>query len=176
MKHITQANTLLTMSTAAGTLLAASVLLTGCQSTMANQSNYTNNPSQAVTMPLTESKLQHYNWQLVSVTDKSGNNSQSGLFYNTQKPLILSFMPNGRISFGNTCNHLSANYMLTNDNVQIRDITSTRMLCEPAMMTFDRLVPSTVNGQFKLTEDSHAQPVLTVTGANQINVYKPVNK
>ena len=32
--------------------------------------------------------------------------------------------------------------------------------------------PSTLNGQFKLTEDSKGTPMLTVTSVNQISIFK----
>lgn len=155
-----------------GTVLAGSALLTACQSAP----TITNNPQKAVTMPLTDSKLQNYDWQLVSVTNAAGNNAQGALFADPAKPLIIKFEQGGKISFNNTCNKMSGNYMLTNDNVVVGDIASTRMMCEPARMAFDSLAPTTVQGQYKLTQDANGQPVLTVTSANQISVFKPVAK
>lgn len=159
------------IQTTAGLVLAASLGLTACQSTP----TITTNPTKAVIMPLTDSKLQNYDWQLVSVTNAAGNKAQEKLF-TYGKPLIVKFEQGGKISFKNTCNKMWGNYMLTNDNVIVGDIASTRMMCEPAGMAFDTLAPTTVQGQFKLTEDGNGQPVLTVTSTNQISVFKPVAK
>lgn len=147
--------------------------LTGCQS-MANTYTTVNNPAQAVTLPLTNEKLQHYVWQLASVTDTAGKPAAQGLFYNANKPLLMKFDKAGKVRFENTCNQLWADYMLTNDNVTVGDFASSRMACDPKLMAMDSLAPSTVNGQFKLTQTDKGEPVLTVTGANQISVFKPV--
>lgn len=154
-------------------ILASSAILTACQTAPAT--TITTNPAKAVTLPLTDSKLQHYDWQLVSVTNAAGNNAQEKLF-TYGKPLIVKFEQGGKVKFMNTCNSLWGNYMLTNDNVVVGDIASTRMMCDPAGMAFDALAPTTVQGQFKLTQDAKGEPVLTVTSTNQISIFKPVAK
>lgn len=154
--------------------MMVTALLTGCQIISNTAKHTTTNPAKAIIMPLSDSKLQNYHWQLVSVTDKVGNATQKGLFFDKNKPLIVSFNKGGRVVLENTCNNLSANYMLTNDNVVVGDMVATRMMCEPALMAFDSLAPSTLQGQFKLTQGEHGKPVLTVTSDNQINVFEPV--
>lgn len=155
----------------AASMLAGGMSLTACQTSPMT----TTNPTKAVTMPLTDSKLQNYDWQLISVTNAAGNNAQEKLFTHG-KPLIVRFETGGKVTFKNTCNKMWGNYMLTNDNVVVGDVASTRMMCDPDSMAFDTLAPTTVQGQFKLTEDGKGQPVLTVTSANQVSVFKPVAK
>lgn len=149
--------------------------LTGCQS-MANSTPTVSNPTQAVTLPLTNSKLQNYVWQLMTVTDKAGKPIAQELFYNANKPLLVTFDKDGKVKFANTCNKMWADYMLTNDNVVVGDFAGTRMLCEPNRMTFDKLAPSVLKGQYKLTQTGDGEPVLTVTHDNQVSVFKPVPK
>ena len=148
--------------------------MTGCQ-TIADSKSGMSNPTQALTLPLADATLQNYRWQLVSVTDFSGKPTKLELF-NQAKPLLVSF-DKGRVSFDNTCNRMWGNYSLTHDNVLIKNIVSTRMMCMPeSRMAFDAAVPSTLKGQFKLTQDIKGQPVLTVTSVNQISIFKPVAK
>ena len=152
-------------------LVTGAVGITGCQTTMG-----VTNPSKAVTLPLTEAKLQNYRWQLVSVTDLAGKPTKQELF-NQPQPLLVNFEKDGRVSFSHTCNRMWGNYMLTNDNILVQNIASTRMMCMPeSRMAFDTAAPSTLKGQFKLTQDSHDHPVLTVTDTNQISIFKPVAK
>ncbi len=161
-----------TYSLALGCLIAGTLAMTGCQ-TIADSKLGIVNPTQAVTLPLADATLQNYRWQLVSVTDLSGKPTKPELF-NQAKPLLVSF-DKGRVSFDNTCNRMWGNYSLTHNNVWIKNIVSTRMMCMPeSRMAFDAAAPSTLNGQFKLTQDTKGQPVLTVTSVNQISIFKPV--
>ena len=163
-----------TYSLALGCLIAGTLAMTGCQ-TIADSKLGIVNPTQAVTLPLADATLQNYRWQLVSVTDLSGKPTKPELF-NQAKPLLVSF-DKGRVSFDNTCNRMWGNYSLTHDNVLIKNIVSTRMMCLPeSRMAFDTAAPSTLKGQFKLTQDIKGQPVLTVTSVNQISIFKPVAK
>lgn len=135
------------------------------------------NPAQAVTLPLSDAKLQNYVWQLASITDKAGkpiDSVQKALA--NQPPLQVKFEKGGKVSFNNTCNKMWGNYMLTNDNMVVGDIASTRMMCEPTKMAIDSLAGEVLKGQFKLTETSGGQPVLTITSDNQIRIFKPVAK
>lgn len=161
------------------TLLVTGAAITGCQTTHTLQTTQATGAAQvaqAMTLPLTEAKLQNYRWQLVSVTDLAGKPTKPELL-NQAKPLIVSFDKEGRVSFDNTCNRMWGNYMLTNDNVLVQNIASTRMMCMPqSRMAFDTAAPSTLTGQFKLTQDAHGQPLLTVTDTNQISIFKPVAK
>lgn len=161
-------------SLALSCLIAGTLAMTGCQ-TIADSKLGIVNPTQAVTLPLADATLQNYRWQLVSVTDLSGKPTKPELF-NQAKPLLVSF-DKGRVSFDNTCNRMWGNYSLTHDNVWIKNIVSTRMMCMPeSRMAFDAAAPSTLNGQFKLTQDTKGQPVLTVTSVNQISIFKSVAK
>ena len=163
-----------TYSLALSCLIAGTLAMTGCQ-TIADSKSRIVNPIQAVTLPLADATLQNYRWQLVSVTDFSGKPTKLELF-NPAKPLLVSF-DKGRVSFDNTCNRMWGNYSLTHDNVLIKNIVSTRMMCMPeSRMAFDTAAPSTLNGQFKLTQDTKGQPVLTVTSVNQISIFKSVAK
>lgn len=163
-----------TYSLALSCLIAGTLAMTGCQ-TIADSKSGIMNPTQAVTLPLADATLQNYRWQLVSVTDLAGKPTKPELF-NQAKPLLVSF-DKGRVSFDNTCNRMWGNYSLTHDNVLIKNIVSTRMMCMPeSRMAFDAAVPSTLKGQFKLTQDIKGQPVLTVTSVNQISIFKPVAK
>ena len=155
-------------------LIAGTLVITGCQ-TIADSKSAMSNPTQAVTLPLADATLQNYRWQLVSVTDLAGKPTKLELF-NQAKPLLVSF-DKGRVSFDNTCNRMWGNYSLTHNNVLIKNIVSTRMMCMPeSRMAFDAAAPSTLNGQFKLTQDSKGTLMLTVTDNNQINLFKAVDK
>ena len=163
-----------TYSLALSCLIAGTLAMTGCQ-TIADSKSGMSNPTQALTLPLADATLQNYRWQLVSVTDLAGKPTKPELF-NQAKPLLVSF-DKGRVSFDNTCNRMWGNYSLTHDNVLIKNIVSTRMMCMPeSRMAFDAAAPSTLNGQFKLTQDTKGQPVLTVTSVNQISIFKSVAK
>ena len=151
-------------------MFVSALAITGCQTTTIAQSGVTN-PTQAVTLPLADATLQNYRWQLVSVTDLAGKPTKPELF-NQAKPLLVSF-DKGRVSFDNTCNRMWGNYSLTDANVLIKNIVSTRMMCMPeSRMAFDAAAPSTLQGQFKLTQDSKGTPMLTVTSVNQISIFK----
>lgn len=134
------------------------------------------NPAQAITLPLTDKKLQSYEWQLISVTDKASHPIRTALFAKNTKPLILKFERGGKLRLVNTCNNLWTNYMLTTDNVVIGDFASTQIGCSSVQEKFDNLAPTTLKGQFKLTETSDGQPVLTVTGDKHISIFKPMKK
>ena len=163
-----------TYSLALSCLIAGTLVITGCQTTTIAQSGVTN-PTQAVTLPLADATLQNYRWQLVSVTDLAGKPTKPELF-NQTKPLLVSF-DKGRVSFDNTCNRMWGNYSLTHDNVLIKNIVSTRMMCMPkSRMAFDTAAPSTLKGQFKLTQNSKGTPMLTVTDNNQISLFKAIAK
>lgn len=164
-----------TYSLALSCLIAGTLIITGCQTTTIAQSGVTN-PTQAVTLPLADATLQNYRWQLVSVTDLAGKPTKLELF-NQAKPLLVGFDKQGRVSFDNTCNRMWGNYSLTHDNVLIKNIVSTRMMCMPeSRMAFDAAAPSTLQGQFKLTQNSNGIPMLTVTDNNQISLFKAIAK
>lgn len=160
------------------TLITTAITLgiTGCQTVTTPAVPVVTTPEQAVTLPLTNERLEQYVWQLMTVTDKSGTPSQTALFYNPAKPLLAKFGKDGQLRLTNTCNNMWADYMLTNDNVVVGDFAATRMMCEPAHMAFDAAASSAFKGQFKLTQISTGQPVLTVISNNQISVFKPVAK
>ena len=163
-----------TYSLALSCLIAGTLVITGCQTTTIAQSGVTN-PTQTVTLPLADATLQNYRWQLVSVTDLAGKPTKLELF-NQAKPLLVSF-DKGRVSFDNTCNRMWGNYSLTHDNVLIKNIVSSRMMCMPeSRMAFDAAAPSTLKGQFKLTQNSKGTPMLTVTDNNQISLFKAIAK
>ena len=161
-----------TYSLALSCLIAGTLAMTGCQ-TIADSKLGIVNPTQAVTLPLADATLQNYRWQLVSVTDLSDKPTKLELF-NQAKPLLVSF-DKGRVSFENTCNRMWGNYSLTDANVLIKNIVSTRMMCMPeSRMAFDAAAPSTLKGQFKLTQDSKGTPMLSVTDNNQISLFKAI--
>lgn len=66
--------------------------------------------------------------------------------------------------------------MLTNDNIVVGDFASTLMGCPPDLAEFDRLAPSVLKGQFKLTQTSAGEPVLTVTHDSQVSIFMPIVK
>lgn len=158
-----------------GFLAVAFTLILGVSGCQAIAKPEVMNPTQAVTLPLTDAKLQNYVWQLASITDKAGEpiDSVQKTLAN-QLPLQVKFEKGGKVSFNNTCNKMWGNYMLTNDNVVVGDIASTRMMCEPAKMAVDSLAGEVLKGQFKLTETSGGQPILTITSDNQIRIFRPV--
>ena len=163
-----------TYSLALSCLIAGTLAMTGCQSIADSKSRIVK-PTQAVTLPLADATLQNYRWQLVSVTDLAGKPTKLELF-NQAKPLLVSF-DKGRVSFDNTCNRMWGNYSLTDANVLIKNIVSTRMMCMPeSRMAFDTAAPSTLQGQFKLAQDSKGTPMLTVTDKSQISLFKAVAK
>lgn len=164
----------ITQMLAVSLLTAVLAGVTGCQST--NAKPVITNPEQAVTLPLTTTKLQNYVWQLMTVTDTAGKPVSQGLFYNANKPLIVNFDKNGKVRLNNTCNKMWADYMLTNDNIVVGDFASTMMGCPPDLAKFDNLAPSVLHGQYKLTQTTAGEPVLTITNANQVSILKPVPK
>ncbi len=151
-------------------LMASTTVLAACQTTPAPMT-----PNASVTLPLSDSKLQHYHWQLTAVTDRAGKPIKPQLF-SQPKPLVVAFEQGGKVRFANACNQMWGNYVLTNDNILVSNIAATQMLCEPDLMAFEAAAPSTLKGQFKLTQDAHGQPLLTVTDTNQISSFKPVAK
>ena len=164
-----------TYSLALSCLIAGTLVITGCQ-TIADSKSGMSNSTQAVILPLADATLQNYRWQLVSVTDLAGKPTKPELF-NQAKPLLVSFDKQGRVSFDNTCNRMWGNYSLTHNNVLIKNIVSTRMMCMPeSRMVFDAAAPSTLQGQFKLTQNNKGEPMLTVTDNNQISLFKAVAK
>lgn len=159
-------------SLALSCLIAGTLAMTGCQ-TIADNNSRVVNPTQAVTLPLADATLQNYRWQLVSVTDLAGKPTKLELF-NQAKPLLVDF-DKGRVSFDNNCNRMWGNYSLTDANVLIKNIVSTRMMCLPeSRMAFDAAAPSTLQGQFKLTQNSKGTPMLTVTDNSQISLFKAI--
>ena len=49
------------------------------------------------------------------------------------------------------------------------------MMCMPeSRMAFDAAAPSTLKGQFKLTQDSKGELMLTVTDKSQISLFKAI--
>lgn len=169
--NIKKAMPIKTWVLALGLSATSAIAITGCQTTAG-----VTHPIQAVTLPLTDAKLQNYYWQLVSVTDLAGKSIKPELL-NQSKPLLVDFDKEGRVTFSNTCNRMWGNYILTNDNILVQNIASTRMMCYPeSRMAFDAAAPSTLKGQFKLTQDTQGSPILTVTDNNQISIFKPVAK
>jgi heat shock protein HslJ len=155
-------------------LIAGTLAITCCQSIADSKSGIVS-PTKTVTLPLADATLQNYRWQLVSVTDLAGEPTKPELF-NQAKPLLVSF-DKGRVSFDNTCNRMWGNYSLTHNNVLIKNIVSTRMMCMPeSRMAFDAAAPSTLQGQFKLMQDSKGTLMLTVTDNSQISLFKAIAK
>lgn len=157
-------------------LILATIGLMACQNMPpSTTSPTTSEANNRVALSLTNNTLQRYNWQLASVTNSSDTALQAKLL-SQDKPLILNFSNDGNVRLINTCNKMWGSYTITNGQVMVGDIASTRMLCEPDRMAFDLSAPTTLQGQFKLSQDAKGTPVLTVTAPNQISVFHAVAK
>lgn len=132
-------------------------------------------PAQAVVLPLNDAKLQHHVWQLNSVTDSKGSPILPELSNHPQGALQLKFTADKQLQFLNTCNQMSAAYILTNHDIEISPIISTRMACDEQGSAFDVAATKVVQGQFKLTLNQLKQPILTVYGDGLTAIFYPVS-
>src|SRR5690606_25656166 len=88
-------------------------------------------------------------WTLESASDASGKRID-GLFVRADKPVTLDFS-NGRITVGNTCNHLGGSYTLEGGTLEVGSMISTQMACaEPGVMALDRLVSERLQGKLEV--------------------------
>lgn len=151
-------------------VLAVGTLAAGCQTAPVITA--------PVTQPITSSALQAYNWQLVDAKRTNGT-QVSQLFFNSEKPLILSFNKydgNDRVNFMNTCNNMGAEYSVVNGNVQLNNVLSTMMACPEPQASFDTATMATVQGKYSLNKNANNVPTLTITNANQVAYFKAVSK
>ncbi|MFB2539694.1 MULTISPECIES: META domain-containing protein [unclassified Acinetobacter] len=160
------------------------IMVTACHSQQTVAVKADPNPTQPVSVPtaasspvlaLNDEILQKFNWQLNAVTDVQGKNVAQPLQYDSNKPLILSF-DQTTLKLLNTCNHMSSQYMLTNDNVVLSGMMSTRMMCEPQAMAFDTMASEVVVGQYRLTQDNQGKAKLTITNDKTVSVFAPIEK
>lgn len=166
--------TIKSMLVSAGLLVT--FVLTACGALAQHDMKASKSPAQAVTLPLNDAKLQNYQWQLNSVTDSDGKHVLPELMNNPKGRLHLKFTEDNRLQFFNTCNQLSANYILTNHDIELSPIMSTRMACDKQGAAFDVAAAQVVQGQFKLTLNQFKQPVLTVYGDGHTAIFHPVNE
>lgn len=148
----------------------AAGMLAGCQ-TMSNV-------SAPMAQPITSNTLQAYNWQLVDA--KRANGEQvSQLFYNSAKPLTLSFFKNDgtdRVTFMNTCNNMGAEYKVVNSNVEYGNMISTLMACPEPQASFDTAAMATVQGKYSINKNADNLPILTIRNNDQVAYFKAVSK
>lgn len=159
-----------------GVLMAIS--LTACnivQSKEPQETAVSKDPAKAVVLPLNDVKLQNYVWQLQSVTDSDGNVIIPELINSSQGTLQLQF-DEDYVQFLNTCNRMSADYILTNHDIELTPVRSTLMACDEQGSAFDAAAAQVVKGQFKLTLNQHQQPILTVYGDGHTAIFSPIKK
>lgn len=164
------------MTNAALLVTGLAMGLTACGTTNPSDVQVSKDPAQAVVLPLNDAKLQHYVWQLHSVTDSKGNRILPELNNNLQGALQLKFTADEQVQFVNTCNQMSAAYILTNHDIELGAITSTRMACDEQGSAFDAAAAQVVQGQYKLTLNQQKQPILTVYGDGHVAIFHPVSE
>ncbi|WP_239467178.1 META and DUF4377 domain-containing protein [Rhodoferax koreensis] len=117
-------------------------------------------------MPL----LQAQRWRLESATDATGR-PIAALAPRADRPLLLSFEPEGRLGVRGGCNQMSGAYTVSDGGaLAVSQLMSTRMACAPALMQVDATLSSLLAQpvQLALVAASAAEaPKLRLTTANQ---------
>lgn len=124
------------------TTLILILALTACQ---ANTQKIGTNMNSKLSTQETYQKLA-INEILLSGTWQLQDNELKG---SDNKPLTLNFNQ-GQVSVLNGCNHLSANYQITDNRLTIASPMSTRMMCEPNLMQIDDLATQLFGGNIRL--------------------------
>lgn len=109
--------------------------------------------------------LSAYHWRLAEAKDAKGQRIDA-LFVNADKPLQLDFAE-GRVSVGNTCNHMGGAYSVEGDELKFDRLASTLMACTDAkLMALDQEIGKRLETESAFVLQTGDAPTLTLTGAN----------
>jgi len=159
-----------TMRIVMASTLVMSALATGCQTTTS--------VTKPAVQPITVETLEANNWRLIDAKLNNGDLVEA-LFFDPSRPLTLDFMTvEGRnmVSLMNTCNNMSAGYSVTNGEVELSAIRSTRMACPEHLAKFDSAAATTVQGKYSFGKNSDNNPVLVIKNDSQTAHFKAVPK
>ena len=144
-----------------GRLLAASIalafILTGCSST----------PTASV------ASLSQHDWSLVEATDADGH-LDSAVSGGSQPPIQLRFQ-DGRMGVSNACNHISGDYSLNNDRLEVGLMMQTMMACEPTLMARENAIKSRLSRAFKVSYDQQADRLTLINDSGAL-VFQPAEQ
>ncbi len=122
-------------------------------------------PAATQPAPADTTALSAYHWRLSEAKDTSGNRIDA-LFVNADKPLQLDFAE-GRVSVGNTCNHMGGAYSVEGDKLKFDRLASTLMACADAkLMALDQEIGKRLEAESTFALQSGDAPMLTLTGSN----------
>lgn len=151
-------------------ILSSSLLSTGCQNIESenglNTVQQQTKQDRQKNILLSPKTLAHYEWQLLSATDKSGQ--PISILENINHPVKLIFqLEQGRqnIAFTVGCNGMGANFSLANNSLKTGSIITTEMYCQD-LDPAEKLLGQLMAGNSKLSIESKqgsmsAQPILT---------------
>ncbi len=116
------------------------------------------------------SLLPAYRWQLVTATD--GRQQRiAELFPQTDRQLMLSFEPDGRIGIRGGCNQMGGAYSVSpNGALAVSQLMATRMACAPALMQADVRISALVAQPVQLSLEQatpDGAPRLQLTNGSQ---------
>ncbi|QUY35749.1 META and DUF4377 domain-containing protein [Acinetobacter junii] len=87
---------------------------------------------------------------------------------NTQKPIVLTFLNNDRLSVDTGCNRLNTSWKVENGLIVTGDGASTMMACEPALMQQEKFAGELLQKRqipFEVNTTNLHEPTLTLTDA-----------
>jgi len=119
--------------------------------------------------------LQGYRWQLASAID-AGRQGIAALQPRSDRPLVLSFDPEGRMGVRGGCNQIGGAYAVSASGaLTVSQLMSTRMACEPALMQMDAAISALLAQPAQLSLEPAAQgtapaPRLRLTTGNQASL------
>ncbi|SDR15785.1 META and DUF4377 domain-containing protein [Pseudoxanthomonas sp. CF125] len=113
----------------------------------------------------TAALLSAYRWRLNDAKDASGKRIEA-LFVSADKPLQLDFK-DGRVSVGNTCNHMGGAYSVAGDKLKFDRFASTLMACIDAkLMALDQEIGKRLETESTFALQTGDAPTLTLTASN----------
>ena len=109
--------------------------------------------------------LSAYHWKLADAKDAKGQRIEA-LFVKADKPLQLDFAE-GRVSVGNTCNHMGGAYSVEGDKLKFDRLASTLMACtDPKLMALDQEIGKRLEAESTFALQPGDAPTLMLTGGN----------
>lgn len=96
-----------------------------------------------------ERMLQGVRWQLKAIDGK-----------NVTSQATLEFLANNRLAGSNGCNRLMGSYELSGEGLRFSELASTRMACEPAVMSQADVIDQYLSGARGFTFDARGALVL----------------
>lgn len=111
--------------------------------------------------------LQAQRWHLESATD-AGKQTIAALAPRADRPVLLSFEPEGRLGLRGGCNQMGGAYTVSDGGaLAVAQLMSTRMACAPALMQIDATLSALLAQPVQLTlVGSEKEPKLRLTTAN----------